>query len=81
MRNHEGSICRILLLNAELVDSTACRNAELQFLLLTLIGTYQLCFKGLSMCCIISGLSKEVGAKCYTSHFAKVRGIFIPVIL
>lgn len=68
MRNHETSIW-ILLLNAELVESIACGNAELQFLLLILIGTYQLHFKGLSMCCIISDLSKELVTKCYASHF------------
>lgn len=77
MKNHETSIW-ILLSNAQLVDSTAHGNAELQFLLLILIGTYQLCFKGLSMCCIISDLSKELVTKCHTSHFANLCHIFIP---
>jgi len=76
MRNHETSVCRILLLDTDLVDSAACRNAELQSLLLILIGMYQLCFKDLSMCCIISGLSKEAGDKILYLTFCKSSGYF-----
>lgn len=57
MRNRETSVCRILVI-VELVDSTERRKP---FLILS--GTYPLSFRGLSMCCVIPGLSSEGGDK------------------
>lgn len=75
MRNHETNVCRVSLLK-ELVDSTACGSAVLQFLFLILFEPYQLYFKGFSMCCIISGLSKEIADK-MLYHILLKFGVFL----
>lgn len=72
---HETNVYRTSLLR-ELVDSTACGSAVLQFFFLILFGPYQLQFKGFSMFCIISVLSKETADK-MLYHILLKFGVFL----